>query len=125
MGSDYKGNKPNRLGVKYAVNGIVYAFRSEMNMKVHFVVLFIVLFCGYALGVSATEWMLLTLTIGAVLICELFNTAMEHLLDYLAPEIHPTVGKIKDLTAGAVLVAAFTSIIIGLIIFLPKFLLIL
>lgn len=120
MASDYQGNKRSRLGLNYAIDGIKYAIRSENNMKVHFIILFIVLIFGFIFRISAIEWMLLSLTIGSVLVCELLNTAIEDLLDYLAPEIHPTVGKIKDLTAGAVLIAALVAIIIGLIIFIPK-----
>ncbi|WP_112181345.1 MULTISPECIES: diacylglycerol kinase family protein [Paraliobacillus] len=122
MASDYQGNKRSRLGLKYALNGIKYAVRSENNMKIHFVILLIVIGLGLAFQLSIVEWMLLSLTIGSVLICELLNTAIEDLLDYLAPEIHPTVGKIKDLTAGAVLIAALVSLIVGSLVFIPKIL---
>lgn len=122
MASDYQGNKRSKMGLKHAINGIKYAVRSENNMKIHFVILLIVIGLGVAFRLSGVEWMLLSLTIGSVLICELLNTAVEDLLDYLAPEIHPTVGKIKDLTAGAVLIAALVSISVGSLIFIPKIL---
>lgn len=122
MASDYQGNKRSIMGLKHAINGIKYAIRSENNMKIHFVILLIVIALGVTFRISGVEWMLLSLTIGSVLICELLNTAVEDLLDYLAPEIHPTVGKIKDLTAGAVLIAALVSISVGSLVFIPKIL---
>lgn len=117
----YQGNKKNRIGLSYAINGIKYALKTEINMRLHFVITLGVVVFGFIFKVSVIEWLFLLLTIGFVLTAEIFNTAVEHMLDYLAPERHPTVGVIKDLTAGAVLVSSLMAFLVGLIIFLPRF----
>ncbi|WP_231631334.1 diacylglycerol kinase family protein [Halolactibacillus sp. JCM 19043] len=91
-------------------------------MRVHVLLTVIVIILGFVFQVSFTEWVLLFLTFGLVLSSEVFNTAVEMLLDYLAPEWHPKVGIIKDLTAGGVLVASSIALVIGSIIFIPKLL---
>ncbi|SEN56317.1 diacylglycerol kinase (ATP) [Amphibacillus marinus] len=120
MASDYQEIKKKRVGICYAWNGLKYALKNEINMRVHLMMTLLVIMLGIFLSVSFIEWVLLLLTIGLVLTAELFNTAVELLLDYLAPERHPIAGIIKDLTAGGVLVASMMAAAIGLIIFLPK-----
>lgn len=120
MPSDYQEIKKKSVGLKYAFNGLIYALKNEINMRVHGLIIVIVISFGFLLQVSFVEWVLLSLTFGLVLISELFNTAVEALLDYLAPEWNPKAGIIKDLTAAGVLVASFIAIVIGLIIFTPK-----
>lgn len=122
MGLDYRGNKPNRIGIAFALKGIRYAFITEWNMRMHLLAFILVVFAGFFFQISLIEWLVVLLVSGIVMISEMLNTAMEHLLDYLAPERHPTVGKIKDLTAGAVFIAALVAFIIGGLIFIPKLL---
>ena len=122
MASDYQEIKQKTIGLKYAINGLVFAFKNEINMRVHVLFTVSVIILGFVFHVSLTEWVLLFLTFGLVLSSEVFNTAVEMLLDYLAPEWHPKVGIIKDLTAGGVLVASGIALVIGLIIFIPKLL---
>lgn len=120
MASDYQEIKQKTIGLKYAINGLVFAFKNEINMRVHVLFTVSVIILGFVFHVSLTEWVLLFLTFGLVLSSEVFNTAVEMLLDYLAPEWHPKVGIIKDLTAGGVLVASGIALVIGSIIFIPK-----
>lgn len=120
MASDYQEIKKKSIGLKYAINGLVYAFKNEINMRVHVLSTILVIVFGLIFRVSFTEWVLLFLTFGLVLSSEVFNTAVEMLLDYLAPEWHPKAGVIKDLTAGGVLVASSIALIIGAIVFIPK-----
>ncbi|GAA4078914.1 diacylglycerol kinase family protein [Amphibacillus indicireducens] len=120
MRSDYSENKKNRVGLRYAINGLKYAFKNEINIRIHFLIALLVLIAGFVLTISVLEWVLLLLMIGFVITAELLNTAVETMLDYLAPQWHPMAGSIKDLTAGAVLVTSIVAFIIGLIIFLPK-----
>ncbi|GEN57411.1 diacylglycerol kinase [Halolactibacillus alkaliphilus] len=120
MASDYQEIKQKTIGLKYAINGLIFAFKNEINMRVHVLVTIIVIMLGFFFQVSFTEWVLLFLTFGLVLSSEVFNTAVEMLLDYLAPEWHPKAGIIKDLTAGGVLIASSIALIIGAIIFIPK-----
>ena len=122
MASDYQEIKQKTIGLKYAINGLVFAFKNEINMRVHVLFTVSVIIFGFVFHVSLTEWVLLFLTFGLVLSSEVFNTAVEMLLDYLAPEWHPKVGIIKDLTAGGVLVASGIALVIGSIIFIPKLL---
>jgi undecaprenol kinase/diacylglycerol kinase (ATP) len=122
MASDYQEIKQKTIGLKYAINGLVFAFKNEINMRVHVLFTVSVIILGFIFHVSLTEWVLLFLTFGLVLSSEVFNTAVEMLLDYLAPEWHPKVGIIKDLTAGGVLVASGIALVIGSIIFIPKLL---
>ncbi|WP_186575752.1 diacylglycerol kinase family protein [Aquibacillus kalidii] len=120
MNSGLKDNKPVRIGFRYAVNGVFHAFQKELNFKIHVFTTSVVCIAGFIFRLTMMEWAIILLTIGSVLSFELINTAMERAMDYLAPEIHPMVGLVKDLSAAAVLVAAIVSFIIGCLIFLPK-----
>ncbi|WP_440895876.1 diacylglycerol kinase family protein [Amphibacillus sp. Q70] len=120
MRSDYQENKKNRVGLRYAINGLKYAYKNEINIRIHFIIACLVIMFGFVFSVSKLEWVLLLLMIGFVLTAELLNTAVETMLDYLAPDWHAMVGAIKDLTASAVLVASIIAAIVGMIIFLPK-----
>lgn len=120
MRSDYHENKKKRVGFRYAINGLKYAFKNEINIRIHFIIALLVLVGGFVLSISLLEWVLLILMIGFVITAELLNTAVETMLDYLAPDWHPTAGSIKDLTASAVLVTSIVAFIIGIIIFLPR-----
>ena len=75
---------------------------------------------GIYFGISQTEWLIQTLAIGLVLGIEGLNTAVEKIADFIHPEYHIQIGFIKDIAAGAVLMAALTAIIIGLIIYTPR-----
>ena len=74
---------------------------------------------GYAWQGTRTEWTVVILCFGVVIAAELFNTAIERLVDLVSPERHPVAGQVKDIAAGAVLVCAVAAAIIGLIIFIP------
>lgn len=104
---------------KYAISGIVHAFRSERNMKIHGIALILVVAFAAYLGITAVEWVLLLLTIGLVLAMELMNTAIEALVNLVTEEYRRFAAIAKNVAAGAVLFCAFVAIIIGLIIFLP------
>ena len=71
------------------------------------------------LSFTRMEWMIIILCIGVVIAAELFNTAIEKLVDLVSPQQHPVAGQVKDIAAGAVLVCAATAAIIGLIVFIP------
>lgn len=123
MPLDSKGIKGKRwVGLTFAVNGIKEAIKTEKNIRIHLVVAGIVILSGGFIGLSLVEWGLLFLTIGLVISLEMINAAIERIMDYLAPDIHPAVEIIKDISAGAVLVSACISVVIGIIIFLPKIL---
>jgi len=103
---------------KYAFNGFKFAWH-ERNFKLHLISTTIVLVLGFYFSVNAIEWCILFICIGLVLMAELFNTAIEKLVDLISPQIQPKAGAIKDLAAAAVLVISISAAIIGLIIFWP------
>ena len=104
----------------YAFSGLGYAFKSQFNFKIHVLMLILVGIAGCWLKLSAKEWLWITVAAGIVLIAELLNTAIEVLVDLVSPAIHPKAKIIKDVSAAAVLVAAVTALLIGLLIFVPK-----
>ncbi|MBM7569630.1 diacylglycerol kinase family protein [Aquibacillus albus] len=120
MSSDYQGNKNKRVGFEHAINGVKEAIKSERNLKIQMVISVIVTIMGIILHITPVEWAIIIITIGLVLSFEIMNTAIEKVMDYLAPEFNSSVGLIKDISAGAVFIAACTSVIVGSIIFLPK-----
>lgn len=104
----------------YAGHGIRQVFGSEPNMKIHVLISMLVIICGFVFSISITEWMFCLLCIGLVFGMEMMNTAIENVVDLASPNIHPLAKKAKDIAAGAVLICAIISAIIGLLIFAPK-----
>lgn len=105
-----------------AFNGISYFFMHERNGKIHIVAAIAVVIASFAFSVSAMEWCILLLCITQVLTAEMLNTAIEKLSDKAEPDFHPLIKIVKDVSAGAVLVASIISAVAGIIIFLPKIL---
>ena len=110
------------LSFKYAFEGIVAALKEEPNLKIHFAVAVLALILAYFLGVSKQDWINIIFLIGFVFALELTNTAIEAIVDTFTDLEHPGAKLAKDIAAGAVLVAAITSIVVGLMIFIPYFL---
>ena len=105
---------------KYAFEGIASSFRSERNMKIHVIIMIIVIIWGIIFKISAIEWIVCTILFALVISAELFNTALETIVDMVMPEINEKAKLAKDISAGAVLILAIASAIAGIIIFLPK-----
>jgi len=101
----------------YALKGMLIAIREEQNMRIHLVAIAVVTIAGIYLGLNAIEWAIIGLTIGLVISLEMVNSAIESIVDHLSPEFHKEAGKIKDLAAGAVLVAAIVATVIAVYIF--------
>ena len=108
----------SRLG--FAFQGWRYFFTHETNGRIQAVVATLVVTAGFIFGISAQEWLWVLLCIGLVLGLEMVNTAIETLANRLHPNQHPDIKIVKDVAAGAVLWAAVISVIVGVIIFLPK-----
>jgi diacylglycerol kinase (ATP) len=104
----------------YAFRGIGFAFRTQHNLWIHLVLAAVAVGLGFRLKISRTEWCFIAFAIGLVIAAELFNTAIEWLVDMVSPEWNEKAGKVKDVAAAAVLVSAVTALAIGCIIFLPK-----
>ncbi|MCR6505430.1 MULTISPECIES: diacylglycerol kinase family protein [Bacteroides] len=103
----------------YAWKGIRCCVGKEQNLSFHLIVTVLTIIAGFLLDITRTDWMIVILCIGVVIAAELFNTAIEKLVDLVSPERHPIAGQVKDIAAGAVLVCAATAAIIGLIVFIP------
>lgn len=108
---------------KYAFEGIKSSLRTERNIKIHFSMMILVIVAGILLDISTYEWMICIILFGMVIGGELVNTAIEEVTDLVTTEINPKAKLAKDIAAGAVLIMAITSAIIGLIIFIPKIIL--
>lgn len=104
----------------YAFQGIWSSFRTERNMKIHVFIMILVVLLGIFLHISVTEWMICIILFALVIGAELFNTAIEAVVDMISLEKSSQAKLAKDVSAGAVLVFAIASIIVGLIIFVPK-----
>lgn len=104
---------------RFAFSGLWYTLRTQSNTHVQLAIAFAVVALGLWLSLSPTEWAVLTLTIGFVLVSEMLNTAAETLVDLVSPDYHPLAKVVKDVTAGAVLLAAITSVVVGLLILGP------
>ena len=96
--------------------------RSEENARLHAIATFGVVALGLALGLSRLEWLAIVLAVGLVWSLEAANTALEALCDIVSPEHDPGIGKVKDVAAGAVLIAAITAFGVAALIFGPRLL---
>lgn len=109
-----------RNSFKYAFEGIGEAWKKEQNLKIHFIIMFLVIIAGFVFKITITEWLICLLLFALVISLELINTAIETTVDIAMPEINEKAKYAKDIAAGAVLFSAIISVIVGLIIFLPK-----
>ena len=103
----------------YAVKGIFFAIRNEKNFQIEVLVGVVAVVSMLVLPLSSLERSLIVLSVALVLTLELANTALERVMDILKPRVHPYARVIKDVMAGAVLLASLSAIAIGLVIFLP------
>lgn len=107
---------------KYAFDGIYTGIKEEQNMKIHITIMILVIIFGIMLKISKIEWIICIILFGFVISMELINTAIENTVDLVTKEKNEQAKIAKDVAAGAVLVSAIASAIIGLIIFVPKIL---
>jgi diacylglycerol kinase (ATP) len=105
---------------RFAFDGIAAFLSREHNAWIHFVATIGVLTLAFTVGVEKNELLALVFAIGFVWVAEMFNTCVERIMDFVSVKQHAEIKFIKDLAAGAVLVAALTALAIGLIVFIPK-----
>ena len=106
--------------IKYAFEGIAALLRTQPNIKVYLFFSLAVIAAGWVFAVTRLEWVLLAIAIGLVWAAEGFNTAVEGLVDMVSPEENPQAKLVKDISAGAVLITALLSAVVGLLIFGPR-----
>lgn len=97
----------------YAGRGLHSLVRTEHNAWLHLAATVAVVTAGFALKISLGDWRWITLAIAMVWIAEAFNTAIEELCDRITDAFDPAIGRVKDLAAGAVLLASIGAAIIG------------
>lgn len=108
--------------VSFAFSGALKLITTEHSVMVQFSIAILMTIAGFYFKITSTEWLFQTLSIGMVMGIEGLNTAIEKIADFIHPNYDERIGFIKDISAGAVFFAAISAIIIGLIIYVPKFL---
>jgi diacylglycerol kinase (ATP) len=106
---------------RFAMDGIASFFYREHNAWVHFAATVAVIALTVWVKVTQTELLALIFAIAFVWVAEMLNTCIERIMDFVSVQQHPEVKFIKDLAAGAVLVAAITALVVGAVVFIPKF----
>jgi len=105
-----------------AFHGLKFVVTTQRNAQIHLAITILVITAAIAFGVSANEWIAIVIAIGFVWATESINTAIEKLTDLASPGYHTLAKYAKDCAAAAVLISALTAVVIGVIIFLPRFL---
>jgi diacylglycerol kinase (ATP) len=103
-----------------AVNGLIRAVRAQRNIRLHFIFAILAVALALRLRIGPTEFVLVTVVVGLVLVAELFNSALEGVVDLVAEHYHPLAKAAKDIAAGAVLVAAGVAVTCGYLLFVPR-----
>ena len=111
--------KKNRF--KAALDGLTAVFKGERNFKIHVLLFFLVLFFGFFFHIEIWEWIAVLFASALVFTAEMINTAIEKLCDYVEPKRDAKIGRIKDISASAVLTCALMSAIVGSFVFIPYF----
>ena len=106
----------------FAFNGLKILIREEHNARIHLFAVVCVTIAGVFLKITVSEWIAVVFAFGFVIAMEIVNSAIEGISNFISPEKHEMIKKIKDLSAASVLIAAITALLIGLIIFVPKIL---
>jgi len=103
-----------------ALRGFMVLVKTQHNARIHLLATIFVIAAGPLFRISPIEWALIWIAVMCVWVAEALNTAIENLVDLTSPDHHPLAGKAKDVAAGAVLIAAVGSLIIGIIVFGPR-----
>jgi diacylglycerol kinase len=105
--------------VSYAANGFSQMLKTERNVRIQLALAVLILLAGLLCGLGRMEWALITFCVGLVFVAEALNTAIEKLADALHPGLDPKIALVKDLAAAAVLIAAVSAGLVGILVFLP------
>ncbi len=111
--------KKQMRSFKFAWKGIMTCAGHEQNITFHLLAALVVVMAGIFFDITKVEWMAVIICIGMVITAELFNSAIERLVDMVSPQWQSIAGEVKDIAAGAVLVTAIAAAIVGLIVFVP------
>jgi diacylglycerol kinase len=111
-----------RRSFGYALAGIGHAWRTQPHLRIHVGIALLALVLAWALALTPPEWAIILAAITLVLVLELLNTAVEAAVDLASPDHHPLAKIAKDVTAGAVLVAAIGAVLVAVALFVPRLL---
>jgi diacylglycerol kinase len=103
-----------------ALRGIGAMLRNEHNARIHALATGVVVVAGVACEIERSEWLAIVVAITLVWVAEAFNSALEALGDAVSSEVHPLIGRAKDVAAGAVLLAAIGSLVVAALVFVPR-----
>ena len=106
-------------GFHFAFEGLVHAFKTQVNMRFHLFAAIVVLAFAFVFHITTQECLWILLSIALVFSAELFNTSLEVLTDLASPQLHPLAKIVKDTAAAAVVVLSIFSVIVALFIFIP------
>ena len=112
--------KARLRSIRIALDGLRQVLLTQQNARIHAAAALVVFLLAGLLDLSGQEWALLLLVVGFVWAAEIFNTAIEELVDLVSTEKNPTTKRIKDISAGAVMISALVAMLVGLLIFGPK-----
>jgi diacylglycerol kinase len=107
---------------QHAFAGSWHAWKTQRNVRIHVAIAIVVVILGLALELQPGQWAVIILTIGFVIVSELFNTVVESLVDLVTAENHPLAKQAKDVAAGAVLTSAIVAVAVGLLVLGPPLL---
>ncbi|WP_165060224.1 diacylglycerol kinase [Adlercreutzia sp. ZJ154] len=115
-----KSTFPFICALRCARKGIMYAFATQKNLKVHICFAIAAILLGFLLSVSEAGWLAIVLCIAIVMSLEVLNTAIESVVDMVSPEWNALAMRAKDCAAGAVYIAAIGSLIVAAIVYIPR-----
>lgn len=113
-------NKTFLDSFKVALVGIIIVAKAEKNFRFHLISAITVVIFGFVFSISMYEWLFVCTAIFGMLTLELFNSAIERLVDLVTEQYHPLAKATKDIASGAVFLFAIYSLIVGMVVFLPK-----
>jgi diacylglycerol kinase len=112
--------KSRLRSIGIALDGIRQVLITQQNARIHVAAALVVFIAAGLLGFSVLEWVLLLLVVGFVWAAEIFNTAIEDLVDLVGSGENPSAKRIKDISAGAVMVSVLVAVVAGILLFGPK-----
>ncbi len=116
----YNPFRIHKISFKHAFDGFIYAIRTQPNFRFHLLATIVVILLGIYFSISSIEWLILVFTINTVLVAEMVNTSIEAMVDLITLERRADAKVAKDVASAMVLVSAVLSVVVALIIFLPK-----
>ena len=108
-------------GIRCSFNGLKYSYKNEQSVLIQLPITFLIIIIGILFKISVMEWIIVVLCLGIVLTISLVNTSIEATVDLVTEEYNPIAKIAKDVSASAVLAASLMSVVVGFIIFVPKF----